>query len=401
MVSVLSRLLGLQNLETAQDIVQDTLLQAMSTWGYNSIPENPSAWLYRVARNKAIDFLRRQKKFKELAPQYSYLLQSEYTLTSTVNNLFLENEIQDSQLRMMFACCHPAIAEESQIAFTLKTLCGLNTSEIARAFLTNDETINKRIYRAKEKIRQEKIELNEPRGEELSERLDAVLKSLYLLFNEGYNSSQPDHLIREDLCQEAMRLVYILTTHRSTNISRTNALMSLMCFQASRLQARLDDKGNIILLKYQDRSKWFKPLIKKGIAYLEIATDSFDPSVYHLEAAIASLHAVARSFEQTDWKSIYDLYETLYKMQPAPIVALNKAIASAYAMNKQNALQQLLQIKGLEKYYLYHTSVGEIYFELQNKEMAKKFYETALKLTTSKQEQNLLRDKIRNCETVQ
>jgi RNA polymerase sigma-70 factor (ECF subfamily) len=313
----------------------------------------------------------------------------------------LENEIQDSQLRMMFACCHPAIVEESQIAFTLKTLCGLNTSEIARAFLTNDETINKRIYRAKEKIRQEKIELNEPQGEELSERLDAVLKSLYLLFNEGYNSSQPDHLIREDLCQEAMRLVYILTTHRSTNISRTNALMSLMCFQASRLQARLDDKGNIILLKYQDRSKWFKPLIKKGIAYLEIATESFDPSVYHLEAAIASLHAVARSFEQTDWKSIYDLYETLYKMQPAPIVALNKAIASAYAMNKQNALQQLLQIKGLEKYYLYHTSVGEIYFELQNKEMAKKFYETALKLTTSKQEQNLLRDKIRNCETVQ
>src|SRR5436190_5847174 len=235
MVSVLSRLLGLQNLQTAQDIVQDTLLQAMNTWSYNAIPENPSAWLYRVAKNKAIDFLRRQKKFKEITPQYSYLLQSEYSLASTLNNLFLENEIQDSQLRMMFACSHPAITEESQIALTLKTLCGLNTNEIARAFLTNEETINKRVYRAKEKIRQEKIELNVPQGHELPERLDVVLKSLYLLFNEGYNSSQPDHLIREDLCQDAMRLVYILTTHTLTNLSRTNALLSLMCFQASRL----------------------------------------------------------------------------------------------------------------------------------------------------------------------
>lgn len=401
MVSVLSRLLGLQNLETAQDIVQDTLLQAMSTWSYNTIPENPSAWLYRVAKNKAIDFLRRQKRFKELAPQYSYLLQSEYILTSTVNNLFLEDEIQDSQLRMMFACCHPAITEESQVALTLKTLCGLNASEIARAFLTNEETINKRIYRNKDKIKQQKIELTVPQGKELPERLDGVLKSLYLLFNEGYNSSQPDHLIREDLCQEAMRLAYILTTHVGTNLSITNALLSLMCFQASRLQARLDDKGNIILLKYQDRSKWYQPLIKKGITYLQIATMDSEVSAYHLEAAIASLHAVASSFEKTDWKSIYDLYETLYRLRPEPIVALNKAIASAYAMNKQNALDQLLHIKGLENYYLYHTSIGEIYFELQNKQMAKKFYETALGLTTSKQEQQLLKNKISNCEAVQ
>ncbi|MFI5187288.1 MAG: RNA polymerase sigma factor [Chitinophagales bacterium] len=400
MVSVLSRLLGLQNLETAQDIVQDTLLQAMNTWGYNSIPENPSGWLHRVAKNKAIDFLRRQKRFKEITPQYSYLLQSEYTLASTVNNLFLENEIQDSQLRMMFACSHPSITEESQVALTLKTLCGLHTNEIAKAFLTNEETITKRIYRAKEKIRLEKIELNVPQGKELPARLDVVLKSLYLLFNEGYNSSQPDNIIREDLCQEAMRLVYILTTHTITNLPKTNALLSLMCFQSSRLKSRLDDKGNIVLLKHQDRTKWYKPLIEKGFTYLEIATEVFEPSSYHLEAAIASLHAVAPTFEQTDWKSIYDLYETLYRLQPAPVVALNKAIASAYATSKENALEQLLQIKGLEDYYLYHTSVGEIYFELQNKKMAKKFYETALHLTTSKQEQQLLRNKISNCETL-
>ncbi|HEU4859092.1 MAG TPA: sigma-70 family RNA polymerase sigma factor, partial [Chitinophagaceae bacterium] len=205
MISVLSKLLGLQNLETANDIVQDSLLQAMNTWRFKGIPDNPSAWLYRVAKNKAIDFLRKEKKFREISPQYSYLLHSEYTLSSTVNNLFWENEIQDSQLRMIFACCHPSIAEESQVALTLKTLCGLNVSEIAKAFLTNDETIAKRIYRAKEKIKAEKIEMDVPASNELSLRLDTVLKSLYLLFNEGYNSSHPDQLIREDLCEEAMR----------------------------------------------------------------------------------------------------------------------------------------------------------------------------------------------------
>ena len=401
MVSVLSRLLGLQNLETAQDIVQDTLLQAMNTWSYNGVPGNPSAWLYRVAKNKAVDFLRRKKKFKEISPQYSYLLQSEYSLSSTVNNLFLENEIQDSQLRMMFACSHPCIPEESQIALTLKTLCGLSVNEIAKAFLTNEETISKKIYRAKEKIKLEKVELNVPLGKELPERLDVVLKSLYLLFNEGYNSSHREQLIREDLCQEAMRLAYLLTTHTITNLPRTNALLSLMCFQASRLEARLGETGNIILLKYQDRGKWSMPLVERGFTYLEAATEIFEPSPYHLEAAIASLHAAAPSFDQTDWKSIYHLYEILFQLQPAPIVALNKAIASAYAISRENALSQLLQIKGLENYYLYHTSIGEIYYELHDKDKAKKFYEKALHLTTSRQEQQLLISKINNCVTVQ
>ena len=400
MVSVLSRLLGLENLETAQDIVQDVLLQAMVTWSYKGIPENPSAWMYRAAKNKAIDILRREKKFRQISPQYSYLLQSEYTLSSTITHLFLENEIQDSQLRMMFACSHPSIAEESQIALTLKTLCGLSTHEIAKAFLTNEETISKRIYRAKEKIKADKIELGVPYGKELPGRLDTVLKCVYLLFNEGYNSSHPEQLIREDLCHEAMRLTYLLTMNNMTNVSRTNALLSLMCFQASRLQARLDDEGNIILLKHQNRGKWYKPLMEKGFEYLELATEVFQPSSYHLEAAIASLHASARSFEQTDWKSIYHLYEILYQLQPVPILALNKAIASAYAIGREKALEQLLQIKGLENYYLYHTSLGEIYYELHDKDKAKMFYENALRLTASRQQQQLLISKINNCDTV-
>jgi len=397
MIAVLSRLLGLQNIEIAQDLVQDTLLQAMSTWGYKSVPDNPSAWLYRVAKNKAIDFLRREKKFKEVSPQYSYLLQSEYTLASTVNNLFLENEIQDSQLRMMFACCHPSIQEESQIALTLKTLCGLSVNEISKAFLTTEETIAKRIYRAKEKIKAEKIELEVPQNDELSTRVDTVLKSLYLLFNEGYKSSNPDKLIREDLCEEAMRLCFLLTQHSLTALPRTKALLALMCFQASRFDSRLDDKNNIILLKHQDRSKWNRSLMNKGFELMEESTEPFEVSSYHLEAAIASQHAVARSFEQTNWKSIYHLYEMLYQLQPNPIVAMNKAIASSYAISKQNALKELQQIKGLEDHHLYYVSIGEMYFDLENKPEAKKFFEKALELTSSGYEQQLLINKISNC----
>ena len=397
MIAVLSRLLGLQNIEIAQDLVQDTLLQAMSTWGYKSVPDNPSAWLYRVAKNKAIDFLRREKKFKEVSPQYSYLLQSEYTLASTVNNLFLENEIQDSQLRMMFACCHPSIQEESQIALTLKTLCGLSVNEISKAFLTTEETIAKRIYRAKEKIKAEKIELEVPQNDELSTRVDTVLKSLYLLFNEGYKSSNPDKLIREDLCEEAMRLCFLLTQHPLTALPRTKALLALMCFQASRFDARLDDKNNIILLKYQDRIKWNRSLMSKGFELMEESTEPFEVSAYHLEAAIASQHAAARSFEQTNWKSIYHLYEMLYQLQPNPIVAMNKAIASSYAISKENALKELQQIKGLEDHHLYYTSIGEIYFDLENKPEAKKFFEKALELTSSGYDQQLLMTRISNC----
>jgi RNA polymerase sigma-70 factor (ECF subfamily) len=399
LVAALSKLLGLENLETAHDIVQDTLLQALSTWAYNGLPENPAAWLNRVAKNKAVDYLRRGKNFKiNISPQYSYLLRSEYVLTPAINRYFKEDEIQDSQLRMIFACSHPSIAPESQIALALKTLCGLSSSEIARAFLTSEETISKRIYRAKEKIRNEKIELELPAASELAERLDAVLKSLYLLFNEGYNSSHPDQLIRGDLCEEAMRLTYLLTLYEFTNTSKVKALLALFCFQASRLGARLDDKRNIILLKYQDRGKWHQPLIKKGFYYMDAAvTEPYDTSVYHLQAAIASLHASASNFEQTDWRGIYFLYEQLYNVQPTAIIAMNKAVASAYAYDRKTALEQLMKIEGLENYYLYYTCIGEVYYELNNKTEAGKFYQKALKLTTSKQEQQLIMEKIKNC----
>lgn len=398
MNAVLSRLLGLQNMETAQDLVQDTLLQAMNTWSYKGVPDNPQAWLYRVAKNKAIDFLRRQKKFNEIKPRYTNLLESEWTLTPTVHQFFLEHEIQDSQLRMMFACCHPAINIESQIALTLKTLCGLSVGEIAKAFLTTDETIAKRIYRAREKIKSDQIGMETPDSDELQLRLDAVLKSLYLLFNEGYNSSQPDFLIREDLCEESMRLCYLLTQHPLTRFPRTNALFSLFCFQASRLQTRLDDKGHIIILKYQDRSNWNRSLIQKGFDHLEMAAEPFEVSAYHLEAAIASVHAASPSFEQTDWRSIYHLYELLYQLQPNPVVAMNKAIASGYAINKEHAIHELSQIRGLEKHYLYFAALGELYLDIAEHIKAKEYFEKAMGLTTSSSEKQLLAEKIGLCK---
>jgi RNA polymerase sigma-70 factor (ECF subfamily) len=398
MVSVLTRLLGFQNLEVAQDIVQESLLKAMTVWRFGTPPDNPAGWLYRVARNKAIDYLRRENTFRQLSSEYGNLLQSEYTLSPTVTQMFFEKEIRDSQLRMVFACCHPEIPIESQVALTLKTLCGLTVSEIARAFITSEETIAKRIYRAKEKIKAKGIELQFPSTSELPIRLNSVLQCLYLLFNEGYNSSHPDQLIREDLCEEAMRLCLLLAEQKVSSSSQPLALMALMCFQASRLRSRLDAFGHIIILKNQDRKNWDQRLIRKGYDYIEEAGESGEISHYHIEAAIASLHASAISFEQTDWKSIYHLYVVLFQLKPSPIVALNKAIASAYAVSKTNAIQELQNIKGLENHYLYYATLGEMHFEMNQFSAAQAYYERAIKLTPSRTEQDLLREKISRCK---
>lgn len=395
MIAVLSKLLGLQNLRTAQDIVQDTLLQALHTWSYKGLPANPTAWLYHVAKNKAVDHLRREKRFLGVRSQHAYLLQAQSS-SDAVHPFFEEGEIEDSQLRMMFACCHPSIPVDSQIALALKTLCGLSVAEIAKAFLKDEETIAKRIYRAKEKIRTENIELELPSPHLLPQRLSAVLHCLYLLFNEGYNSSQPEQLIREELCEEAMRMAYLLTQTSLTNLPRTNALLALFCFQASRLKARLDEGGNIILLKHQDRSKWYRPLIQKGFAFLEEATQK-ETSIYHLEAAIAYLHAIAPSFEATDWTAIYHLYAILASHHPTPFVALNKAIAASYAISKHAALSELQAVKGLDDYYLYYTAIGEIYFDLHSNKEALRYYQKALSLTRSLAEQQLLQQKIKAC----
>ena len=394
MAAVLTRIVGLQNLELAQDLVQDTLLKAINTWKIKGIPENPSAWLYTVAKRKAIDAIRQKKIHNEIESNLAKAFQSEWTLAPTVRHLFFDHEIEDSQLRMMFACCHPSIPYESQIALTLKTLCGLSISEIAHSFLTNDETITKRLYRAKEKIREEKIDLEIPSAATLISRLETVLHSLYLLFTEGYNSSHPDQLIRHDLCEEAMRLCHLLTKNSLTDLPNTRALMALMCFQASRADARLNSAGNIILLKHQDRKLWNRPLIDKGNEYLNAASTGEILSEYHLEAAIAACHAQALSFETTDWKRILRLYEILSSIKSDPIVEMNQAIVLGFAETPLKGLENLKLIKGLENNSIYHAALGDFYHQTKNFTNAKLEYELAISLTKSKSEVELLQNKI-------
>lgn len=390
MAAVLTRLLGFENLEQAEDIVQDTLIKALSVWKIKGIPENPSAWLHTVAKRKAIDVLRQQKLHQHIHTEIAQAMRSEYTLAPAVNQMFRDNEIEDSQLRMVFACCHPAIPYESQIALTLKTLCGLSIAEIARNFLTTEETITKRLFRAREKIRTEKITLDVPLPGLLPSRLDAVLHTLYLLFNEGYNSSHPEMLIRQDLSAEAMRLCLLLTGNATTNIPQANALLALMCLQASRDEARLSSAGEIVLLKYQNRMKWNKNLIDKGLHFLSVASANDEVSEYHIEAAIAACHATSPTFEETNWQEIYYLYEALTEIKPGPVTELNKAIALGYWKSASDGLQALLKIDGMASSHLYHAAVGDFYLAVKEHRKALISYDKALSLVTSKLEKDLL-----------
>ncbi|HEX6224080.1 MAG TPA: DUF6596 domain-containing protein, partial [Chryseolinea sp.] len=341
-----------------------------------------------------IDAIRQKKLHEQHHSKIGLALKSEWTLAPTVSQFFLTNEIEDSQLRMIFACCHPSIPYESQLALTLKTLCGLSISEIASSFLTNSETITKRLYRAREKIREENISLEAPIPAELPGRLDAVLHSLYLLFNEGYNSSHPDVLIRHDLCEEAIRLCLLLVNNPVTSAPRAKALLALMCFQASRSDARMDTDGSIILLKDQDRSRWSQALIEKGKYYLEQAAEGEAFSEYHLEAVIAGCHARAKTFAETDWVQIEKLYSYLASIKPTPIVELNKAIAIGYASSPQDGLLALRKIKNLDHHYLYHSAIGDFHATLGEGEEARSSYERALSLTSSSAEKKLLRSKL-------
>jgi RNA polymerase sigma factor (sigma-70 family) len=398
MVAVLTRLLGFKNLEQAEDIVQDTILSALNTWKFGKIPENPQGWLYQTARNKAIDLLRRQQVKYKIDSELAALLRSEYTLAPTVHEMFTQHEIKDSQLRMMFACCHPSIPAEAQISLMLKTLCGLSVKEISNAFLTNEESISKRIYRIKEKIRAEHIALEYPGADAMPMRVGAILKTLYLLFNEGYNSSHPEKLIREDLCEEAMRLTILLSENEKTCLPETNALLALMCYHVSRFNTRIDDRGMIILLKDQDRKLWNKYLIDTGNDYMQRSAEGGKISEMHLEAAIASLHANAVKYEDTHWKAILHLYDELLLRTGNPMVTLNRALVLAEAGDCESAIKELEQMKSLISNCYYHTSLAELYLRTGKKAQAKQSLGTALELTSSHAEIELIRKKLRLCQ---
>ena len=399
MVSVLTKIFGAQNLETAEDVVQQTFIDAIQVWKFKGIPDNPSAWLFRVAKNKAIDVIRKNKhsQLYDFNDSERALLKSEYTLVTTMENLWKEELVKDDMLRMMFACCHSEISEESQITLILKTLCGFSTAEIAKTFLTSEDTVSKRLYRAKEFFRQQNIKLEIPSEHELKNRTDAVLNSIYLLFNEGYNSTHSDTLIRKDLIDEAMLLCKLLTENKNTQLPEAFALMALMCFHSSRSDSRLTAEGEIILLPMQDRSKWDFNLILQGNEYMDKAAFGNSISTYHLEAAIAFEHCTSENFSKTNWKRILELYEWLCKISSSPITEMNKAVAVLQVHGAKEALKSLRNItdqKKLETFYLYHSLLGEINSRLNKPMDAKRNFETAIRLTQSKTEKKMLQEKV-------
>lgn len=392
MVGALTRLFGTQHLELAEDVVQETLLKAMRDWPYHGVPEKPAAWLHRVAKNLAIDQLRRKARGVELLKENAALLRSEWTLSATVAEAFKEEAIADDQLRMLFACCHPTMPQEQQVALALRTLCGFSVPEIARAFVTNEETINKRLYRAREAFRAlGRVEF--PPTPELPLRLRPVLATVYLLFNEGYNSTEHKDLIREDLIEEALRLGDMLVRHPLTGRPPTQALLALMLFHTARSVARVDADGAIVLLPDQDRGQWDRRLIALAEHYLQQAVKSGDVSTYHFEAAIAGIHTHAPTFAATDWPTIVALYDRLLALAPTDIVRLNRAIALARAQGAAAGLQALDLITGLGDAHLYHAARGDLLRELGRAEEARSAYELASGLTTSPAAKDLLNRK--------
>ena len=391
-VSVLTYRLGFNRIDLAEDIVQDTMVQALQSWRFQGIPDNPKAWLYQVAKNKALDVIRRENRLQQIRPNIEYLHQQEGTDTMD-NTYFLDDEINDSQLRMLFAICHPAIGGESQMVMCLKILCGLSVREIASAFLTTEETIAKRIYRAKEKIRQDGVQLDVPSGLQLTNRLDTVLKSIYLLFNEGYNSTHSDQHIRRDLCEEAIRLCLLLTETAHTRQPAVDALLALMCFQAARFDARTDRNGAIVLLADQDRSLWNQELIQQGHMYLNHSAEGNQLSEYHLEAGIAMLHCLASSCQTTDWATVLFYYDVLLQLKPSPVVTLHRAVALAKVEGPAQAITEVANLSELDTMHYYHAVLGDLYEQNGQPDLARLHYERAIQLTSSTAEKELLKRK--------
>lgn len=388
LVAVLCKSFGLINIQLAEDIVSDTFIAAAETWGKKGLPDNPVAWLYTVAKNKTRDYMRRNKIFKD---KIQVDLQHTSADSSEMELDFSDQNIQDSQLQMIFAICHPSISEAAQIGLALRILCGFGIDEISDAFLSNKETINKRLFRAKEKLRKESISVEFPKQEELPVRLETVLRTLYLLFNEGYYSISSNKSLRKDFCLEAMRLTLLLTQYSVTNQPKVSALLSLMCFHASRFDARMDDSGAFILYEDQDVALWDNALKEKGELYLNYAATGNSLSKYHLEAAIAFWHTEKEDSAEK-WENILQLYNYLLQIEYSPIAALNRTYALAKANNKKEAIKEAKKIK-LEKNHFYHCLLAELYGKDDIKK-ALTHLKVALKLAKSKGDKKLIQRKI-------
>ncbi|WP_428657257.1 RNA polymerase sigma factor [Runella sp.] len=387
--AVIVKRLGIDHIETAEDIASETFLLAMESWPYKGIPENPTAWLYTVAKNKAKNYIHRQQIFDEkiadsIKDSFSEPLEIDFDLS--------EKNITDSQLQMLFTVCHPSISTEAQIGLALRILCGFGIEEIAVAFLTNKETINKRLFRAKEKLRAEKVPIEFPSDAEINARLAPVLTTLYLLFNEGYYSESQDTVVHEDLCLEAMRLTYLLIEYAPTNLPPVNALLALMCFHASRLEARKNDNGELILYQDQDESRWDQELISKGVYFLHQASQGSQLSKYHLEANIAYWHTLKADTNEK-WSAILQLYNQLLILEYSPIAALNRTYVLSKVYGKAQAIAEAEKLKLINNHY-YFTLLGELYKDIDNSK-AKVNLQMALALAKTNTDKQTIQAKLK------
>ena len=392
MVAALTRILGPAHLDLAEDVVQEALVKALRVWPFQGVPRNPGAWLIQTAKNRALDRIRRHGWWRDHEPELRRWAERAAGPAADA-----DEEIRDDQLRLMFMCCHAALPADAQVALTLKTLCGFGVSEIARAFLTQEPTIAQRLVRAKRRLQEERVAFDVPQGADLRARLDAVLQVLYLLFNEGYTASAGEDLVRRDLADEAVRLARLLLDLPATRQPKVHALLALMLFQAARLPCRTDDAGELLLLAQQDRSRWDRAMIQEGFVHLHHAGRGDELTDYHLEAGIASTHALAGTFATTDWRHILTLYDLMLARKPSPVVALNRAVAVSMVHGPEAALRDLEAWQdhpSMRSYFLLPATRGELLRRLGRLDEAAECFRHALTLTATEPERRFLRKKL-------
>jgi len=394
-VAHLARVLGPARLDLAEESMQEAMLRALQAWPYQGIPENPGAWLFRVAHNAAIDSLRRGRFLQE----NSGVVLAELTRGSSMvaADPTFEEQLRDDELRMIFMCCHPEIPRDARVALSLKTVGGFSVREIAGAFLADDAAIAQRLVRAKRQLREQRVTLDLPSAADLDERLDSALETIYFIFNEGYAAHEGEDLIRRDLCFEALRLGRLLAAS-SLATPRVHALVAVMALQAARLPARIDEAGDLILLEDQNRGQWDQRLIALGFHHFDVSIAGDQVSEYHVQAAIAAVYTRAADLRSIDWAAILDLYDQLLEISGAsPVVALNRAVAVAKVHGAEEALAEIETLRGspqLRDYYLLLAVRGHLLQELGRREEAAVCWRAALECRCSEPEQRFLRRKL-------
>ena len=394
LVAALTRIFGVEHLALAEDVVQDAFCRALEVWPFRGVPDNPSAWLMATAKHRALDVLRRERTARTLAPAVARALE-------TAEPLYTEDAIKDDQLRMMFSCCHPRLSEAAQVALMLHILCGFSVDEVAAAFVSTHAGVEKRLTRSKHTLAQSQrlFETSDPA--DIAARLPAVQRALYLLFNEGYHGASPEAAVRAELCREALRLTGLLLEHPEAATPATFALAALMCLHAARLPARLDAAGHLNVLAEQDRSRWDPELMAEGQRLLDLSARGPDLTEYHVEAAIAAVHAAAARLEDTNWGQIVSLYDMLLAIRPSPVVALNRALAVAQRDGPERGLAAIAAIADhdrLANYPFYHAALGELELRCRHGDAARGHFRAALALARNAMERHFLEQRMEACD---